>query len=338
MNAVLFVLVLIPLLALIINKVFDRLEQTHKRILITIAFVLIGVGAYSWSFAVDLLIQVIFGDLTFDNFLWPLITWSSLGWCCLAICLKRPVSAWARVLPFWLFGLEAVIGAFVHPRNLITAVVMVIGSLGYVRLSRRKWPAPIPPKPWSRPINQSPAPANQRPAPINQTRSSVNAKIRRGFAPPIGEYRLGMKLPGDGLSELDLMDTYELTGSFGDDDQRIFHAPRAAFGGALFNIVIGATGGWVRKVSALYASETRRNRDDIWENSLDEIESYLGAPASEAENICDWDTEDGNAVLIRLDNGYEYFVTITLTSRYLRPFDAGRHLDLFYEMGRSDSV
>lgn len=201
-----------------------------------------------------------------------------------------------------------------HPRNLVAAIALILGGIAYGSVAAQRG-------------SGAAGTAEERGQP----------KARRGHAPTIGPYRLGMNT-GDvsKLVELTPDEKRDLNLAVEFKGERIYHAPPASLAGANWDIVLGVVDSRVYKVSALLVLEDREQRDRMWRNLDGLLRTPLGTPVEEcakivtafgcersstaAANIISWDTEDGNVVMNRADAGGAYAVVLTLTSRAVSGF------------------
>jgi hypothetical protein len=117
--------------AFVLNALLDFLGRSRRLIFIVVTFLVVGIGAYAASFVTDMIAEASSGQLTPANIVWPCITWSLIAWCSLAICARRPIPFLARTVPFWVFGGLAIFASLVHPWNLITAILLILGGVMY---------------------------------------------------------------------------------------------------------------------------------------------------------------------------------------------------------------
>ena len=147
-------------------------------------------------------------------------------------------------------------------------------------------------------------------------------KVRRGFAPTIGLYHLGLKTT-DAFDLVELTQTekeaFNLVFEF--RNERLFKTPPAVFAGAEWEMVLAAVDDFIYKVSALLALTSRGQRDKLWQELNGLFRTSLGAPHTESPSIIVWYTEDGNVLVNRVDSGGEYFVVLTLTSKAVATFE-----------------
>jgi len=146
-------------------------------------------------------------------------------------------------------------------------------------------------------------------------------KVRRGLAPRIGSYHLGMRTTDvSRLAEFTPNERAALNLAVEFRNERIYHAPPAGFAGASWDIVLGAVDNQVFKISALLTLPNREQRDTQWRSVDAQLRTALGAPASTPPTMITWDTEDGNVVMNRAEGGGAYALVLTLTSRAVSGF------------------
>jgi len=190
------------------------------------------------------------------------------------------------------------LSSLVHPRNLVAALALILAGIAYPT-SAAKW--------------------SGKEAGIVEGRGE--AKVRRGVAPTIGPYRLGMKTAdASNLVELTPAEKKALNAAIEFRNERTFRAPSAEFAGATWDMILGAVDDHVYKLSALLVLESREQRDGMWRNLDGTLRTRLGTPAATAATLLAWDTEDGNVVLNRAEAGGAYVVVLTLTSRAVSGF------------------
>ena len=108
-----------------------------RPILIGVTFLVVGIGAYAASFVTDNISEACFGQLPPAKIARPCVSWSLISLCSLAICARRPVPFLVRAAPFWLFGLIALVASVARPRNLITAIPLILVGVAYGLFYRR---------------------------------------------------------------------------------------------------------------------------------------------------------------------------------------------------------
>jgi hypothetical protein len=288
-----FLLVNITILgsAFVANALLTVIGRFSRRLLIGVTFVGVGAGAYAASFASDMVTMAWTGELPPASVVWPCLTWSLIAFCSLMVCAGRPVPFAALATPFWLLGGLAMFSSLIHPRNLVTAIALIVGGIAYGSV------------------------AAQRSAGSGAAEERVKPKVRRGTAPTIGPYHLGMNTSeASKLVELTPAKKKALNPVVEFKGERIYNAPPANFAGTNWEIVLGAVDNRVYKVSALVVLDNRDRRDTMWRNLNDLLRTPLGSPASAEANIVLWDTEDGNVVMNRADADGAYAVVLTLTS------------------------
>jgi cytochrome c-type biogenesis protein CcmH/NrfG len=191
------------------------------------------------------------------------------------------------------------LGSLVHSRNVVAAIALILAGIAY-----------------------GSAAAQQGGAQRGATEERGKPKVRRGLAPRIGPYYLGMKT-GEvhhQLVELTQTEKEALSLVVEFKNERIYHAPPAEFAGVSWDIVLGAVDDEVYKVSALLVLDSREERDGVWRNLEAVLRTRLGVPATAAATIISWDTEDGNVVVNRAETGGAYAAVLTLTSRAVSGF------------------
>ena len=191
------------------------------------------------------------------------------------------------------------LGSVAHPRNILAAVVLAVVGIGYGSWAGRA--AAV--------VDGSAQDKGRAP------------KVRRGLAPQLGPYHLDMKTTDlSRLAEFTPSEKAALGAVIEFKNERIYHAPPAAFAGASWEIVLGAVDDRVYKVSALLTLQSRDQRDAQWRNVDAQLRTSLGSPASASTVIMTWDTEDGNVVVNRAEGGGAYALVLTLTSRAVSGF------------------
>jgi len=295
-----FLLIVVTILgiAFAANMLLNVAGRSSRRILIGLTFIIIGAGAYAASFALDMLTQAWAGELPPANIVWPCFTWSLIAFFSLVICAGRSVPFPILATPFWIVGGLAMVSSIAHPRNLVMAVVLIIGGVVYGAV------------------------AGQRDADASGTaETGGQPKVRRGHAPTIGPYHLDTNAGViSNLVELTSAEKKALNSAIEFKNERLYHAPPADFAGASWEVILGTVNGCVYKISALLALENREQQDRMWRNLDDLLRTPLGTPATEVANIFAWDTEDGNVLMNRADADSTYVVVLTLTSRAVSSF------------------
>lgn len=190
------------------------------------------------------------------------------------------------------------LSSLVRSRNLVVAIALTLAGIAY-----------------------GSAAAQQRDAEAGATDEPGKPKVRRGLAPKLGPYYLGMKT-GDVQKLVELTQTEKEALSLVVEfkNERIYHAPPAEFAGVSWDIVLGAVDGRVYKVSALLVFDSREQRDGVWRNLKEILTTRLSAPANATAAIIAWDTEDGNVIVNRAEAGGANAVVLTLTSRDVTSF------------------
>lgn len=267
-----------------------RWSRRVNRILAAlVTLVLAFVGAYSLSFVIDMWLQVPGGTFAAGTLVWPTITWSLVVISAVVPVLSGGVSRWAAALPFFILGGIAMAGTFITSRHAITGIVLFS-------------------------IAATIATALGHGAESGST-ATAERKARRGRAPRLGPYGLGMRIKEvPSLIELSAAERKALQLAIEFRDERIYHAPPGTFGEIEWSIILGAVDGKVYKISALAAAESRELRDRIGLKTTEVLRSELGAPATSQPSLWIWDTEDGNVVLNFADAGGQHAVVMTVTS------------------------
>jgi hypothetical protein len=298
MGKFLMVGVTILVIAFAANTLLNVLGRFSRRLVIGVTFAIAGAGAYAASFVFYMITLAWAGELPPANIVWPCVTWSMIALSSLTVGGGRPVPFAALATPFWLIGGLAMFGSLAHPRNLVTAIALILGGIAYGSVA-----------------------AERAGGAAGITEERAQLKVRRGHAPTIGPYRLDMNT-GDlsKLVELTPSERRALNVAVEFKSERIYHAPLASFADASWEIVLGAVDNRVYKVSALLVLEDHGQRDRMWRNLDGLLRTPLGTPAAAAANIITWDTEDGNVVMNRADAGVAYAVVLTLTSRAVSGF------------------
>ena len=109
----------------------DFLERSRRSLFVAVTFLVVGIGVYAASFAIDMIVQAHFGQLRGASIVWPCCTWFLIAWFALASCARRQSPLWARTAPFWILGGVVAIASFVHLWNLITAILLLLGGIAY---------------------------------------------------------------------------------------------------------------------------------------------------------------------------------------------------------------
>jgi hypothetical protein len=294
-----FLLIIVAVLgsAFAVNMLLNVAGRSHRRILICLTYVIVGAGAYAASFVLDMLTQAWAGNLPPANILWPCINWSLIAIASLIVCAGRSVPFAILATPFWIVGALAMVSSIAHPRNLVMAVVLMIGGIVYCAV------------------------AAQHGGASGTAETAGQPKVRHGHAPAIGPYQLDMNA-GDvtQLVELTPAEKKALNAAVEFKSEKLYHAPPAEFAGESWEIIFGAVNSRVYKISALLVLENREQRDGMWRNLDDLLRTPLGAPANQAENIIVWDTEGGNVLMNRVAGEGTFVVVLTLTSRAVSSF------------------
>jgi hypothetical protein len=92
-----------------------------------IAFIIAGVSAYSFSFAVDLLLGGLLGVYPSTAFL-PVVTWSIIATITALIALRLAPRGRFLVVPFVLLGLLAMLGGVVEHRYSLFVGLILLGQ------------------------------------------------------------------------------------------------------------------------------------------------------------------------------------------------------------------
>ncbi len=283
--------------AVVANFLLNVLGHSGGRIFIGATCVVVGAGGYAAGFVLEMIILARAGQLPWGNAVWPCITWSLISCSALWAGAGRRVPFVARATPFWLGGGLGVFSSFAHPRILVAATALVLGGIAYPLLTAQRRGA---------------AGTAKRPG---------EPKPRRVLAPSVGPYYFGMETAdASNLVAFTPAEKEALSAAVEFRNERIFHAPPAEFAGAGWDMVLGAVEGRVYKLSGLLVLEDREQRDAMWRNLTQRLRSALGTPATAAATIFAWDTEDGNVVLNRVNDGEGYAVVLTLTSRAVSGF------------------
>jgi len=123
----------VPILvaAFLANLLLNLIARFNRPLLICVTLTAVGIGAYAASFVSDMAISVWAGELTASAIVWPCFTWSLIASSLLVISAGRSVPFMAFATPFWLLGGIALFSSFIHPRNIITAILLVVGGVAY---------------------------------------------------------------------------------------------------------------------------------------------------------------------------------------------------------------
>jgi hypothetical protein len=200
-------------------------------------------------------------------------------------------------LPFAANAGIALVGSFARPRHLAVVVLLSIAAVIVPLGQHRSASAAVG--------------AQQR----------EQSKVRRSHAPQIGPYRLDMKVTdAPQITELTPSEKAALTLSLEFKNERIYRAPSADYAGISWDVILGAVDNQLYKISALFSSESRQQRDGRWRSVGGQLRTRLGAPAEELAGVLVWDAEDGNVVLNRAEGGGAYALVLTLTSRAVSRF------------------
>ena len=282
-----------------VNVLLNVLGRLSRPILIGGTLAVVGAGAYATSFVFDMITLAWAGQLPSANIVWPCITWSLIASSSLMAGAGRPVPFAVLATPFWLLGGLAMLSSLAHPRNLVMAIALILGGFAYGLVAVQR-------------ADGAAGTMGERAQP----------KARRGHTPPIGPYRLDMNTPdASKLVELTEAEKRALNPIVEFKNERIYHALPAEFTGGSWEIVLGAVDDRVYKISAMLVLENHEQRNGMWRKLDGMLRTSLGAPASAAATIIDWDTEDGNVVMNRADAGGAYVVVLTLTSRAVASFE-----------------
>lgn len=94
-------------------------------VILFFAFLLASVGAFSLSFAADLLFGRFYG--LYPDTVWlPIGTWSGLCVFLSFVSMRLSGKRWITIVPFHIFGFLALVGAIVgsHSHNFLVSVAM----------------------------------------------------------------------------------------------------------------------------------------------------------------------------------------------------------------------
>lgn len=283
--------------ALAANAILNALARAGGSILAFGVFVVSAAGAVAAGFLFDMITLAWVGELPLGNIVWPSVAWSLIAISALVVGSDRRVHFMVRATPWLLIGGITMLGSIAHPRNLLSAILIVLIGMAYG------------------------LGAGQAAAPVNGATQDGPPRVRRGLAPTIGPYHLDMKTTDlSRLAELTPSEKAALGVLIEFKNERIYHAPPGAFVGASWEIILGAVDDRVYKVSALLTSPSQGQRDTQWQNVDAQLRTQLGSPASASATIMIWDTEDGNVVMNRAEGGGTYALVLTLTSRAVTGF------------------
>ncbi len=128
-----FFLVVLPIAAgaFGVNALLNLLGRSGGPALAVGTFAVVGAGAYAALFVFDMITLAWAGQVPPANIVWPCVTWSLIALSSLMVSAGRPVPFAVRATPFWLFGGLAVLSSLEHPRNLGTAIALILGGFAY---------------------------------------------------------------------------------------------------------------------------------------------------------------------------------------------------------------
>lgn len=282
--------------ALVVNGLLNNVARLGRALVAVGTFLVVTAGAYALSFVFDMIELTRAGVLPKANVVWPCITWALIAVSSLLVGAARIVPFAVRAVPFWLIGGLMIFSSQLHGRPIILGVVLLLGGTAYAAVASQS-------------------------STKSRSAEADDHKIRRGLAPVIGPYRIDMKVSEmPHLLELTADERGALNASVAFKNERLYNGPPAQFGGAQWEIVVGAVEGRIYKISALLVMPDASGRDRAWQSLADQLRAPLGAPASAAHDLIAWDTEDGNVIMNRPDAGDLHVVVLTLTSRAVRGF------------------
>lgn len=101
------------------------------------ALLLASVAAYTFSFAIDLLLGGIIGDYPNTAFL-PAVTWSVITAVAFVVAWKVAISRYLLAIPFAVFGVLAFFGALAekHPQSFGVALMMFLQTVIIWRVAK----------------------------------------------------------------------------------------------------------------------------------------------------------------------------------------------------------
>jgi len=281
-------------LSLAANACLKALERSNRALLIAATFVVLAIGAYSASFVLDMLMSALLGELPADNVILPGTTWSIVSVCALMVGARRSVPAAVRSLPFLIFGGLAMAATAFHSRNIVTALVLILGGLGYAWASGT--------------VRQSPRAGSDRPS-------------REGLPPSfaIGRYRINAPASSwKDLVELTPGEYKFFARVF--KNERTYEAPPATFLGRPWKVMLGTVDGRIYKVAAFVEFDDKPEAERVTSAAMHYCTSQLGKPAEEKPGLVTWDTRDGNVILQTASIMGTVTVNVFVTSSAVRSF------------------
>ena len=113
-------------------------EESQRAVKNAIAFVFASISAYTFSFAIDLLIGGLFKIYPNTAFL-PVVTWAVIATVAVFVALRLAPQGRFLVIPFALIALIALFGGIVgHRYSLIVAAVMFAETVGIWLVTTQK--------------------------------------------------------------------------------------------------------------------------------------------------------------------------------------------------------
>lgn len=159
----------------------------------------------------------------------------------------------------------------IHARNIVTALVLMLGGLGYV---------------W--------AVGSARQSPRARSGPPSREGLPSSFA--IGGYRIDAPVPASkDLVELTPTEYKFFARAF--KNERTYKAPSATFLGRLWNVMLGTVDGGVYKVAAFVELDDKTEAERLIGVAMRHCTSQLGKPTEEKPGFVTWDTRDGNVIL-----------------------------------------
>jgi hypothetical protein len=296
MTGFLLIAAVVTGLSLVANASLNTLQRSGKLILIAGTLVVVALGAYAASFVLDMVILSWAGEIPRGNIIWPCMTWSLISTCALVVGARRSTPFAVRIVPFAIFGGLAMIAAIAQPRNVVSALVLILGGVLY------GWAA-------------------GRAGDSSQTRAREVSRQGLPVAIAIGGYRIDTPVSGSHqLVELTVEEYKFFARIF--KNEKTYKAPPAEFLGRSWNVMLGTVAGRVWKVAAFVEldniAEARRLTDDVMRYCI----SHLGKPTEERPGLITWDTRDGNVILqtasVMGTGAINLFVTSSAASAFER--------------------
>ena len=263
----------IPGISLVVDALLTALWQSsHKQIVIAGTFVVVAIGAYAASFVVDMVMLAWAGEIPWVNIVWPCWTWSLIATCALAVGAGRPTPKLTRILPFVIFGVFAMSAAIVHPRHIVTALLLILGGIIYA---------------WATGGVRN----------VSQTRARKISRQSLPSAFAIGDYRIDTQLSvSQELVELTEYEYKFFTPMF--KNEKIYKAPPTVFLGRPWNIMLGTVNGRIYKVAAFVELDNIAEANHLTDEVMRYCISRLGKPMEEHSGHIIRDARDGNIIAV----------------------------------------